>query len=292
MTAYQVFDIEGHTLAALHLNPDATGNPVILVHGITGNIAAWQFNPLPFILEQGPCISLSLPGHFPAAFPAGFKQEQLTVKTLARVLAKAIHGMVGEQPVTLMGRSTGGFAALNIAAHYPQMASRIVSIAGFAYGRWTGFLGFQQRLVRMGETGRILFKSFYRLAGASPGVFRHVLRKYVDGSSVRNTDPGLLEQVIESNVVNYRNLDLDAMVQYFLAMPEMDISSLLPRIRVPTLAIAGERDRTVPPDESRKIASLVPNAELALIPGAGHLSFFDCPPEYQARLSSWLQKTR
>ena len=290
MTAYQTFDIEDHTLAALQLNPDATGNPVILVHGITGNIAAWQFNPLPFILEQGPCISLSLPGHFPAAFPPGFRQEQLMVEMLARVMVEAIRQMVGEQPVTLIGRSTGGFAALNIAAHYPEMVSRIVSIAGFAHGRWIGFLGAQQRLVRMGKTGRCLFKAFYRLTGASPGFFRRVLRFYADGSNAMYIDPNL-EQVIELNLVNYRNLDLNAMVQYFWVMPEMDISSLLPRILVPTLAIAGDRDQTVPPDESHKIASLVPNAELALLPGVRHLSFFECPHEYQARLSSWLQKT-
>ncbi len=291
MTEYQTFDIEGHTLAALQINPDTTGKPVILVHGITGNIAAWQFNPLPFILEQGPCTSLSLPGHFPAAFPSRFQQEQLTVEMLARIMAKAIRRMVGEQPVTLIGRSTGGFAALNIAAHYPEMVSRIVSIAGFAHGRWIGFLGFQQRLVRMGKAGRILFKAFYRLTGASPGVFRRVLHYYANGSNDMYTDSDLV-QVIELNLFNYRNLDLDAMAQYFLVMLEMDISSLLPQIRVPTLAIAGDRDQTVPPDESRKIASLVPNAELILIPGVGHLSFFECPHEYQARLSSWLQKTR
>jgi len=129
------------------------------------------------------------------------------------------------------------------------------------------------------------------LTGASPGVFRRVLHYYANGSNDLYTDSDL-EQVIELNLFNYRNLDLDAMAQYFLVMPEMDISSLLPQIRVPTLAIAGDRDQTVPPDESRKITSLVPNAELTLIPGVGHLSFFECPHEYQARLSSWLQKTR
>lgn len=291
MTAYQTFDIEGHTLAALQLNPDTTGKPVILLHGITGNIAAWKFNPLPFILEQGPCISLSLPGHFPATFPSGFRQEQLTVEMLARIMAEAILRMVGEQPVTLIGRSTGGFAALNIAAHYPEMVSRIVSVAGFAHGRWTGFLGVQQRLVRMGEAGRGLFRTFYRLAGASPGLFRRVLRVYGDGSNGMDTDPDF-ERVIELNLFNYRNLDLDAMALYFLVMPEFDISHLLPQIRVPTLAITGDRDRTVPPYESHRIASLVPSAELTLIPGVGHLSFFDCPHEYQVKLSSWLQKTR
>lgn len=286
----KIFNIEGHTLKALPINPDAAGEPVILVHGITGSIATWQVNPLPFILEQGPCYSLSLPGHYPATFPPGFQQEQLTAELMARLMAEAIRRLVGERPVTLIGHSTGGFAVLNIAARYPELAQRVVSIAGFAHGRWTGFLGFYQRLVRMGPLGRALFKSVYKLAGARPRIFEFVMRVYAPDLYALYARPDIAE-ALERSLYNYQHLDLDAMVQYFTVMPDIDISTLLPNIQTPTLAIAGDRDPTVPPDESRKIASLVPNAELALIHGAGHLSFLERPAEYQAALSAWLKKT-
>lgn len=97
---------------------------------------------------------------------------------MARVMADAIRQIAGDRPVTLMGHSTGGFASLNIAAHYPQMARRVVSISGFAHGRWIGFLGFYQRIVRMGTAGKALFKSLYRLAGANSVMFRAALRIY------------------------------------------------------------------------------------------------------------------
>ena len=291
MMEYQTLSIEGHTLAALCLNPGATGEPIILIHGITASISSWQVNPWPYVLEQGPCYSLSLPGHFPAAFPSGFQQEQLTAEMMARIMAAAIHELVGERPVTLMGHSTGGFSVLNIAARYPDLARRVVSIAGFAHGRWIGFLGAYQKLVRMGDTGKAIFKALYRLAGASPGVFRFVLRTYAADVKAMYSNPDIDESV-ELNLFNYQNLDLDAMVQYFSVMPEIDITSLLPQIQAPTLAIAGDRDPTVPPDESRKIASLVPNAELALIPGAGHVPFWERPKEYQTALFTWLEKTR
>jgi len=290
MTEHQTFDIEGHTLAALLLNPGAMGEPVILVHGISASIATWQVNPLPFILEQGPCYSLSLPGHYPAAFPTGFQQEQLTAEMLARIMSEAICRLVGKRPVTLIGHSTGGFAVLNIAARYPELARRIVSIAGFVHGRWIGLLGLYQRLVRTGGTGKALVKALYRLAGASPGLFRAVLRTYAADARAMYANPDI-EEVVELNLFNYQNLDLDAMVQYFSVMPEIDITSLLPQIRVPTLAIAGDRDPTVPPEESRKIISMVSNAELALIPGAGHLPFLERPLEYQSVLAAWLKKT-
>jgi len=291
LTDPQTFNIEGHTLAALTLNPGASGEPVILVHGITGSIATWQVKPMPFLLEQGPCYALSLPGHYPAAFPPGFQQEQLTVEMLARIMVAAIRRLVGERPVTLMGHSTGGFAVLNIAARYPELVRRVVSTAGFAHGRWTGSLGFYQRLVRMGAMGKTLFKSAYRLAGASPQIIKWVMRVYAPDvyALYANRDTA---EALERSLYNYQHLDLDAMVQYFMVMPDIDITSLLSQINATTLVVAGDRDPTVPPNESRKIASLVPDAELVIIQGVGHLSFLERPAEYQAALSAWLKKTR
>ena len=291
MPDHLIFDIQGHTLAVLPLNPGAAGEPVILVHGITGSIATWQVNPLSFILERGPCYSLSLPGHYPAAFPPGFQHEQLTAEMLAHVMAEAIRQLAGERPVTLIGHSTGGFAVLNIAARYLDMVRRVISVAGFAHGRWIGLLGLYQRLVRTGDAGKALFKAIYHLAGASPGLFRTALRKYAADANALYTNPGL-GKVIESNLFNYQHLDLDAMAQYFSVMPEIDITALLPQIQAPTLAVAGERDSTVPPEESRKIASTVPGAELVLIPGGGHALFWERPREYREVLSAWLEKNR
>ena len=284
-------DIDGHRLCAICLNPEAQGEPIILIHGITGSISSWLVNPLPFVLEQGPCYALSLPGHFPAAFPPGFRQDQLTAEMLARVMAEAIRQTVGERPVTLLGHSTGGFSALNIAARYPQMARRVVSISGFALGKWIGALGFYQWLVRSGGLGKAVYKAIYRFAGTNTDILRTTLRIYAADAKALYANPDMAETV-EKALPDFRQLDLDAMVHYFSAMPGIDITPLLSQIQCPTLAIAGDLDPTVPVDESRKIAAAIPGAELALIRGAGHLPFLERPIEYQAALSGWLNKTR
>ena len=38
----------------------------------------------------------------------------------------------------------------------------------------------------------------------------------------------------------------------------------------PTLLLVGEMDEMVPPEESREMAELIPDAELVIIPGAAH----------------------
>lgn len=278
-------------MAVVQINPGTVGEPVFLVHGITGSISTWDVNPLPFVLEQGPCYSLSLPGHFPAAFPPNFKQEQLTAEMMARIMSEAIHQVVGERPVTLMGHSTGGFAVLNIAAHYPQMARRVVSISGFAHGQWIGALGFYQQLVCMGWAGKAFYKALYRLAGSDPNVFRTTLRIYANDAKAMYANPDMKE-VVEKSLPDFQRLDLDSMVQYFSVMPDIDVTSLLPQVLAPTLVITGDRDPIVPTDESHKIASLVSDAKLALIQGAGHLPFLERPIEYQAVLSKWLEETK
>jgi pimeloyl-ACP methyl ester carboxylesterase len=287
----KLLNIEGQKLVAICLNPEAQGEPVILIHGITGSISSWTVNPLPFILEQGPCYALSLPWHFPAAFPKNFLQEQITAEMMARVMTEAIRQLIGDRPATLMGHSTGGFAALNIAAHYPALVRRVISVSGFAHGRWIGFLGFYQRLVRMGGAGRFLFKMIYRMAGINPAVFRAVFKIYAADSKALYANPDV-DEAIGKTLPDFQQLNLDSMAQYFHAMPDVDITPLLARIQCPALVITGDLDTTVPPSESRKIAASLPNAELALIQGAGHLPFLERPVEYQKALRTWLEKTR
>ena len=81
---------------------------------------------------------MSLPGHYPASLPSGFRKEQITATLVAELIAKAIHELVGDRRVMLAGMSTGGFTALAFAAHAPQFVSRVISISGFHHGKWSG----------------------------------------------------------------------------------------------------------------------------------------------------------
>lgn len=50
-------------------------------------------------------------------------------------------------------------------------------------------------------------------------------------------------------------------------------------IAQPTLVLAGERDKLVPPANARLLARLLPNAHLVLVPDAGHLFLLRDPDE-------------
>jgi pimeloyl-ACP methyl ester carboxylesterase len=286
MTLHEM-QIEGHKLAALSFNPDTPGTPIILVHGITSSIASFSLRDLSLLIPRGPCYSLSLPGHYPAAFPAGFRREELTAETIARLLIAAICELVGERPVALVGHSTGGFACLDIAAHRPDLAHWVISIAGFAHGRWGGALGLNQTMVRCGVVGRRMFKLVYQVNRSSPGMHRAMLCLYVANPRALYSYPHL-DAGIAGYLPYFKQLDLDAMVDYFTVMPGVDISPLLPRITAPVLALTGDSDPIVPPSHAKLIAGAVCQGDLVVVDRAGHLLFWENPDPYNHALEEWL----
>jgi len=279
--------VDGHQLAAVCLNPGATGEPIILLHGITSSIFFWQVNPVPYLLELGPCYALSLPGHFPALAPDEFKSGRLTAERLVSLLEAGIRQLVGDRPVTLFGHSTGGFCALALAARYPERVHRLVSISGFAHGRWTGILGLYQRATRLGWVGETYFKMMFRLLMPHQSFYRWAMQFYAADARALYAHPDISEAV-QRNFPPYRQLDLDAILPYFRYMPEIDITPQLAAIQAPTLLIAGDRDPIVPPAQSELIAKHISQASLVMLPGAGHLPFLERSAEYHRKVSDWL----
>jgi pimeloyl-ACP methyl ester carboxylesterase len=291
MSEVHTLHVDGHKLVAVALNaPDTPGQPVILLHGILGSVRFWGQDQIPTFLEQGPCYALSLPGHYPAAFPPDFQKEHLTAEMMGRVLAGAISELVADQPVTLAGISTGGFAALAIAVYRPELARRIISISGFCQGRWTGVLGVNQWLARHGVVGRLFFRVRLSIGRIGPGVGYYMLRIYAADAKAMYAYPGF-RAASDVAYPDYRRLDLSHLADYFEVMPDIDICNLLPSIHVPTLVLAGDCDPVVPPDQARLISQLIPGSELVMIQGGGHLLFAERPVEYQQALGDWLRKT-
>jgi pimeloyl-ACP methyl ester carboxylesterase len=55
----------------------------------------------------------------------------------------------------------------------------------------------------------------------------------------------------------------------------LDLVDGLATIGLPTLVLVGTADILTPPRDSRQIASLVPDASLVELPGAGHMLMYE-----------------
>ena len=67
-----------------------------------------------------------------------------------------------------------------------------------------------------------------------------------------------------------------------------DLRGVVPAIAAPTLVVAGDRDTLTPPEASAWLASALPAARLAPIPGAGHVPFLSHPAAFNAALEAFL----
>lgn len=288
-TTYHELQIEGHTIAVRACNEAADGLPAFFVHGIMSSIDFWHEDAMTFFTRRGPWYALSLPGHYPARLPAGFRREDLTAETIARVLTAAVRQLAGERPVLLVGHSTGGFAVLAMAAHTPDLAQAVISISGFAQGRWGGPLRIMQNMARLGAPGALAFRLTNAFSGLSLGVYKQAAGMYTADKRAFMNYAGL-DRFMTTLLGNFRKLDQDAMLHYFNRMPDIDISDLLPNITAPTLALTGDSDIIVPPQQASLIARQVPGAELALIQGSGHMPMAERREQYESILADWVTK--
>jgi 3-oxoadipate enol-lactonase len=69
-----------------------------------------------------------------------------------------------------------------------------------------------------------------------------------------------------------------------------DATAELASIDVPTLVVVGEQDALSPPDVVRAMADAIPDAELAVLPGAGHLSNLEAADAFNAAVGDFLER--
>ena len=199
-----------YRLVALCFNQQIESAQVVFLHGVLGSVHTWRLGQAPIVEQTYRWYSLSLPGHYPAAFPHGFDAARLTAETIAQVLAEAIREITDGQRAILVGLSARGFAALDIAVYVPEVAHGVFCVSGFAQGRWTGVLGALQRLARAGPAGRALFGVAVRTMCVSRAAFRAGIRLYAVDLGALYANP-LLEPYLDLNYPDTRRLDVGAM---------------------------------------------------------------------------------
>jgi 3-oxoadipate enol-lactonase len=72
------------------------------------------------------------------------------------------------------------------------------------------------------------------------------------------------------------------------AVRDMDHRALLPRIKTPTLVIAGRHDAATPPEANEYISKQVPGAKFTLV-DAAHLSNVEQPEAYTDAVLGFLR---
>lgn len=243
--------------ARLHYVCRGSGVPVVPFHGAAGSLHDFDDVADRLAGEFRFCV-FDRPGHgYSDARPSGELDAQ------ARLFHDAITGLGLERPI-LVGYSWGAALALQYALLYPDETGAVVLVGGTTH---------------VGTAPRNLLYWILRTPFASDALIALGLvpigRPYmaIPLGKVFAPDSTPAAYLERARAVWVRPAPVRAMTADFhgLAAILRDIRPRYPELRVPVVAVTGDRDRLVDAERnSMAFAREAPDSELILVPGAGH----------------------
>ncbi|MEU2975883.1 alpha/beta fold hydrolase [Streptomyces hirsutus] len=224
--------------------------------------------------------------------------EPVTIDQLGQDLKAVIDAAAPEGPIVLVGHSMGGMTVMALADRYPELIrERVVGVAlvGTSPGR-LGEVNFGLPVAGVNAVRRVLpgvLKALGQRAElvekgrrATADLFAGIIKRY--SFAARDVDPAVArfaERMIESTPI-------DVVAEYYPAFNEHDKTEALAHFAgLPVLVLAGVKDLITPSEHSEAIAGLLPDAELVLVPDAGHLVILEHPEVVTDRLADLLART-
>ena len=248
--------------ATLRYRDQGSGPAVMLVHGWTLNLDMWG----PQLASLASCfrtISVDRRGFGLSSGEPSINQDSDDLQALCRHLALA--------RVALVGMSQGARAVMGFALAAPQRISCLVLDGPpdlFSADAADSAAREQHRaLVRAG--GIDAFRCEW---------LKHPLMR------LRTRDPSA-RQALRSMIDRYAGRDLAAAAVDTAKDP---LPQQLASLQIPTLVITGEHDVAERIAAADVLARLLPRAQRATVPEAGHLPNLDNPAAYNAILRAFL----
>jgi pimeloyl-ACP methyl ester carboxylesterase len=243
------------------------GAALVLLHGFLCDSRCW-LPQLAGLSDSFTVIAWDAPGAGTSSDPPGL----LSTTGYARCLAGLLDA-VGIERAHIVGLSWGGILAQEF---YREHRDRVRSLVlADTYAGWRGSL--PETLWR---------ERLKKCLADSTGSPASLASSFVSGALSASAAPKLREEfaaiVREFHPVGFRLMSLSS--------AEMDTRDLLRTIRAPTLLLWGEDDRRSPVDIAKRIHAVMPDAELAIIPRAGHLSNMEQPATFNRHVRCFCAK--
>jgi 2-succinyl-6-hydroxy-2,4-cyclohexadiene-1-carboxylate synthase len=247
------------------------GTPLVLLHGFTGSSRNWL--PLTAAWEaHHKIITVDLLGHgwtISPDDPARYAIEQVAADL------QTVIGSITPEPVHLLGYSMGGRLALYYALHYP-VRSLILESAS------PGLATEEERRMRR-ESDEKLADEIER-EGIAAFVERwEALPLFASQARLSDDVRAALRA---QRLMNFpRGLANSLRGMGTGAQPPLWDS--LPQVNVPTLLIAGAEDAKFVAI-AQQMRDQIPNAQLAIIPDAGHTTHLEQPERFAETVQRFL----
>ena len=251
----------------VHYKIYGQGEPVfILLHGFASSTFSWREVMQP-LASLGTVIAFDRPAFGLTERPMAWDEENPYSPEFQSQLVISLMDELQIKRAILAGNSAGGAIATLTALEFPQRVESLVLVDAAIYtgGGTPSWAAWLIRTPQMQHIGPLIARriqawgqDFARSAWHNPELITdEIWREYTKPLLVDNWDRALWQLTSSS-----RNLKLD---------------QLLNELELPVLVITGDDDRIVPTQDSLRLASDIPGAELVVIPACGHVPHEECP---------------
>lgn len=238
-----------------HYSIAGEGSPLILVHGLGMHRGMWQ-PLLPALAERHRVFTYDLAGHGHSPPPA----DPVTLSSFSEQLLR----LMDELQVTkaaLAGFSLGGMIVRQLAVDHAERASAVV-VLNSAHDRTEAEREAVRKRVEQAK-----------VSGPAATIDAAIARWFTP--QFQSMQPNAIAEVRAAVLAQDRTVY--PKLYRVLADGDAEIATAISRLRMPLLAMTCEDDPGNTPEMSRRMAALVPGAEVNVVPGLRHLGIWEKP---------------
>jgi 3-oxoadipate enol-lactonase len=248
--------------------PRSSSPAVVFIHGIGGSARVWAPQVKSFAAAGFVPVALDLPGYGGRPPLEAMDFEGLAADVEAAIDERGLNGPI------LVGHSMGGMVAQTALRRRPHGYSAAVLVCTSpAFGSADG--AFQAKFVadRLGplDAGR-------NMADLAP--------KMVDRMIGSAADPSGRAYAVEVMSV----VPADTYRAAVRCLVGFDERANLPKIAVPVLCLAGEKDPNAPAATVQRMADKIPGSRYVCLAGVGHLPNLEAAAAFDGAIVGFLRK--
>lgn len=256
----------------IYYESQGDGEPLLLISGYSQYSAHWD--PLPPLFSQEyRVIVFDNRGTGRSDKP----DMPYTMKMMADD-AGGLLDAIGVDLAHVFGISMGGMIAQEFALNHPKKLRSLI-LGCTQYGGTKMILPTQEAITFLTSPAMAQLSVEERARQVPPWLWT---QEFID------KNPEAVELFVA--VTCKYPTPIHGYVRQAQAIAAHDTYNRLPQITAPTLVIAGDADRLIPAENSRLLASRIPNAELVILENAGHGFFIDAWEEATKVMLDFLRR--
>ncbi len=253
------------TEGIVHYEQTGRGKPVVLLHGWLNSWDVWR--SIMLALSERHQFRVYALDFWGWGESDKRPHQKFNLSSYASMVMQFMDAM-GIDRVPIIGHSMGGTVALTAALDYPERTGQVAVVGSPIVGNSLNLL---LNLAAKETVAKLAWRiphildaiTWWVLAGEGTDTY-HMIRRDVSRTT------------------------MEAFFHSINDLSRVDLRPRLPEIRIPVLAIFGERDNIVHPNQAEVIAQLVPQSKVEIFPNSRHFPMRDQPEKFLQVLVEFL----